>query len=755
MPKFVSEATLPTTIPQQQKQLPLQQQGQKLKQGASGKLQTQVPGQQQLLGQNPAKKVKKEPTDQPTPARNHQLPTGDQPEAKRQKAGKTRGRAGATGETIAWALGEIRSHLETIPDVEGVKELLDRFPECVLLGGIAARRELVASLLGDHGVATNAAALLVAPGMRQPIALELRCGSEDFGSFNGPEAEAWLRSVQQAAAQALGHRLKVDALRLRLSAMGCANLDVVDLPDKTGSPGSAVPPKIEEMRLRHLGSPSNLLVCLEPGEPLDLCRRFDPPLSRTLRLGAAATDGGNAVALCGPEAARCLEERFAALCHDRVPQWMQALEKLEARLTRGQAEAREIEQRESSDEVLRRARAAGTSFGRALEHVINGATGCAAGAMTLEDELADFAQAAAKGNCGFGTILSAKDAAAAAADVFAQFDGVEGYAAYLRDTVHVAAADVPLNGGAAWQRLLQEVEVAMRLSSPPPDELSKLMLNAIKCGGTGVHGHQRWEDLWPKLMFALAFEPLRRRIRYVTARVVFVLKVQKNTVSEWMATLSGGPAARCYSPLFPEHLRILRTVPLVRDLVFAAYDEAVTIVGEQVLKSLEDTLMAACINPEIMLRASTKPDLDPRKPLLSQTSVPVGKTERSEARQRVANELSLRSGPSAGLPVQLSDRVFDPRVAELMMPFVEEKLETAFRRLASTLATHAFALADTSLSELTRRQMDEAMSKIDYSADQKRALAARHAELEDMAQHIEERLQAVRHCVTVLKNFRK
>merc|ERR1719277_2248911 len=151
-------------------------------------------------------------------------------------------------EGIAWVLSEVRNQLEAISDVEGGPELLERFPECVLVGGIAARRELVAALLGQHGVAASAAALLVAPGMRQPVALELRCGSEDFGAFNGPEAEAWLRSVAQAAGQALGHRLKVDALRLRLSAMGCANLDVVDLPDKPGGTGTS--PKIEEMRIR-------------------------------------------------------------------------------------------------------------------------------------------------------------------------------------------------------------------------------------------------------------------------------------------------------------------------------------------------------------------------------------------------------------------------------------------------------------------------------------------------------------------------
>merc|ERR1740123_1424828 len=90
----------------------------------------------------------------------------------------------------------------------------------------------------------------------------------------------------------------------------------------------------------------------------------------------------------------------------------------------------------------------------------------------------------------------------------------------------------------------------MRLSHPPPEELANLMLNAVRAGGTGVHGHQRWEDVASKLMLSLAFEPLRRRIRYVAARTIWVLKIQKNAVSEWMSNISEGPAARLYSPLF-------------------------------------------------------------------------------------------------------------------------------------------------------------------------------------------------------------
>ncbi|CAE7572035.1 GIP, partial [Symbiodinium sp. CCMP2456] len=479
---------------------------------------------------------------------------------------------------------------------------------------------------------------------------------------------------------ALGSRLKSERLRMRLSSAGCANLDLMHLPEKCPTFPEA---KIEDIRLRYLASAGNLLVCLEPGPPLDLCRRFDPELRRTVLVGAAASQvnrGGDdllpASVLCGPDAASSLEERFAKLCRDRAPQWLASLEKLELRLSKSSQEAREIEQKEHAGEVLTKARSAGFSFGRALQEVIGGSPGCSAGALTLEEELVEFASAAARGHCGAGDFLLGKDAASSAADLFVLFGGVEGYAKYLRDQVKISGADVALNGGAAWRRLLAELEVAVRLAHPPEESIKSIAQAAICAGGdrpdlvnwgnllplkVTPSSSSSFVDIYHKLLFAsemsvdvvsavdlinrqavlksshrfgwhedrgtvhrmvqvtasnkrqtarlpldcrlsIAFEPILRRVRYVAARVIWLLRHQKLAVSEWMSFLAEGPGARINSPLFSQHLGVLRSSPVVRDLVFGAFDDAVGAVGEQLLKNLTGTLTAACINPEIMLR---------------------------------------------------------------------------------------------------------------------------------------------------------
>lgn len=706
--------------------------------------------------EQPMKKVKKEPVEpmeSPTPARSPRANIPEQPASKRsrQQGGAVPGRRAERSPSriggIASLLSGVRKELEEIIDVDGVREQLQEFPECVLLGGIAVRRELVAVLLGDQSQsnAALAAAALIAPGMRQPLALELRTGSR-VG-----DPDAWLRSISEAAQSVFGTRLKVDPHRLQIAAAGCANLDVVDLPERSpvaGPPGQA---KIEEMRVRHMGSPANLLVCLEPGAPLDLCRRFDPQLKRTVLLGAAAAsahsvDSLPASMLCGPAAARDLEARFAALCAERVPQWLTGLGKLEKQLADSQHEAAEMAIQESTDGVLRRARSVGISFGRAFQHIIGGTPGCTAGALTLHEELIEFACAAANGQCGTGQWLSAQSATAAAADVWAPFGGVEGYSAYIQSNVHIPAADVPLNGGAAFNRMLEEIEVAMRLAHPPTEELAGLRLAAVQAGGTGVHGHQRWDDVSAKLLLGIAFEPLRRRIRYVAARVAWTLRQQKSAVAEWMATLEDGPTSRLYSPLFPQHLAVLRNSRIMRDLVFGAFDSAAARVAETLLKNLEGTLSAGCLNPQIMLRPQTQPDLKPEEPKGKSGSAS------SLSRQRVKDEMRKRSGKSGGLPVQLQDRIFEPKEAAQALPYVELQLRKAFKVLANILANQAYAFSDTTLTSLTRRNLDEAMNALDFSPEQYRALALRQNELQNTAQHLDNKLVAIRRCVSSLRN---
>ena len=76
----------------------------------------------------------------------------------------------------------------------------------------------------------------------------------------------------------------------------------------------------------------------------------------------------------------------------------------------------------------------------------------------------------------------------------APLGGVLALEGLCKGASRIPAADVALNGGASWKRLLAEVEVAVRLAQVPQEAMKNIALAAICAGGTGVHGHQRWEE---------------------------------------------------------------------------------------------------------------------------------------------------------------------------------------------------------------------------------------------------------------------
>lgn len=435
-----------------------------------------------------------------------------------------------------------------------------------------------------------------------------------------------------------------------------------------------------------------------------------------------------------------------SMCLERAPKWITGLEKLEVTLTKSLHDAQKAAHSESGCELLSRARAAGLGFGRALQHVVSGAVQAGSDqALTLEEELKEFAASAAGSTCGIGDCLSGKEAAQAAEEVWDSFGGIEGYITYLKEKVCISSADVPLTGGSSWYRLMEEIEVAMRLVHPTAKDLKELAACAVQAGGTGLHGHQRWDDVSAKLLLEIAYEPLRRRLRYVAARVAWALQQQKNAVATWMAEVESGPSSRLYSPLFAQHLQVLRSSVIARELIFNAFDNAANSVATTLLRNLEGTLSAMCLNPQISMRPATDPDADGVKKI----------REPSEVRDRVKAEMKRRSGPSGGgVPACLREKIFDPREAKQQLPTVEKELCRAFKVLANVLASQAFAFADTSLSALCRRNVDESMNAITFSPEQQTAMDAREAELQAIATTARERVERVKRCLISLKNAR-
>jgi len=495
----------------------------------------------------------------------------------------------------------------------------------------------------------------------------------------------------------------------------------------------------------------------------------------------AAASGGFAAALAGvaaelramgelEEAQRLLQQmpepeaaaednhqNLAGICRERLPRWLADFERLERRINKDCRETKDAERQGHPEEVLRISRQAGAAFGRAIQQVVEGTpigTATMEGALTLEEELAEFARDAAEGRCGLGALLapgrqpglSAGEATQAAADLFCSFGDVQGYAAYLERVVHIAGADVPLSGGAAWRRLMEELEVAMRLVHLQPEHLQGLDGLALQLQGAHVLGGQGWEDMAQKLMHLVALGPLQCRARYAVARVAWTLRRQKVPAAAWLRTMGKGSAGWGYASA-PQHWQLLESNPQVRELVFGAIDAAAAGAAEPFLAFLEAAICSGCQSPQLLLRPCTKSELGLFAPGPSQSGQSEGGKGASQGtgtRSRVRAEVLQRFAAAPQLPA--GGPGADDRLRALV--------GRSFRVLRATLVSHVLTFAGTALAAFTNRGLDEAIGALGFHPRERRVLESGHRKLEAASMRAKERLEAAQRCSRALRYVR-
>jgi hypothetical protein len=301
-----------------------------------------------------------------------------------------------------------------------------------------------------------------------------------------------------------------------------------------------------------------------------------------------------------------------------------------------------------------------------------------------------------------------------------------------------------------------ELEVAMRLAHPAQEKLAGLALASVRCGGTGVRGHQYWEDVGKKLMISIGFQPLESHTRYIAARVVHALQQQKEVVVARMAS----------EPLHAKDIEFMRSNSFAYERIFYAYDSASREFAEHVLKLLQSSLTAGCISPDILLRAKTTPDVTEEteeqtavsKPSQEQTEEQKAVTKPveeqstkngrlSKARQRVMAEIALRNSRGSilcgVLPKQVRAAPFDPTNAFNMLPEIEKVLLRAFRELVTSLACQAVAFVNAGMTKFSCGAVDSAMETINFTPEQSKALTTRYHEMRTMTAEWIKRANAV------------
>merc|ERR1712137_971689 len=119
---------------------------------------------------------------------------------------------------------------------------------------------------------------------------------------------------------------------------------------------------------------------------------------------------------------------------------------------------------------------------------------------------------------------------------------------YLLES-EVGAAEVEVNGGAQFRRLMTEVEIFLRFSEIAVETKKR---DVIQARGVSMSS-LTWRDVVVKLLSNEAHTPLQRRVLYVGERLKWFFERQKDAVIEFMGSLEGTPMSNMFSPLYPKH----------------------------------------------------------------------------------------------------------------------------------------------------------------------------------------------------------
>ena len=160
-----------------------------------------------------------------------------------------------------------------------------------------------------------------------------------------------------------------------------------------------------------------------------------------------------------------------------------------------------------------------------------------------------------------------------------RFGSWKGLGDYYESFGRVHFFDEEISGGAALARLLKECEASVRFATPNlPSSYSEVLEHLRKelsqSGGTGL-SMTSWQDVVTRLFQATTHQVLQNQIGYVTHRLCWFLKRQKQATVAWMTTLQNSSDEPWFSKLYSKHGELLSKRKEIKKAVFEAYDAAV------------------------------------------------------------------------------------------------------------------------------------------------------------------------------------
>jgi len=381
--------------------------------------------------------------------------------------------------------------------------------------------------------------------------------------------------------------------------------------------------------------------------------------------------------------------------------------------------------------ILSTTRDCGVSFATALTHVMDGVLDLQP-VMTLEEELNEFhAHHKALGSSHFA-LLPSND-----------FENLNDYIKYLNDEIQIASADVQVNGGAQFRRMMSEVEIFLRFSEINVETKKR---DVIQARGVSM-SCLTWRDVVVKLLSNEAHLPLQLRVQYVGERIKWFFQQQKEAVLAFMGKLEGTPSANLYSPLYPKHAKLIKQNSMIKELVFKTYDRACQRQLGQFVELFDNMLTSTFSNPWVFLKSATA---GPMEGELDDCPVP----DFSDTKERIPEEIQNRASMETTLSKWLSEIPTGPQEIDTAVDKVQMLVLKTYSYIRSQVCDQVELFAESFFKLPMLRRLEEDMSMIDLSSEDQEKDQFRRDRLEAHIGQTQDGLAEVDACIDRLQNFK-
>eukprot|EP00929_Paragymnodinium_shiwhaense_P042302 TRINITY_DN21908_c0_g1_i1.p1 TRINITY_DN21908_c0_g1~~TRINITY_DN21908_c0_g1_i1.p1 ORF type:complete len:733 (+),score=190.84 TRINITY_DN21908_c0_g1_i1:118-2316(+) len=379
-------------------------------------------------------------------------------------------------------------------------------------------------------------------------------------------------------------------------------------------------------------------------------------------------------------------------------------------------------------------RECGMSFSQAIGDHMAGQILDLGARVTIEDELKAFQQYHEKaGTAREMDLLPTED-----------FASLEDYIEYLTQEAMVGVAftgteyeQTPLSGGAQWRRLMQEVEIFLRFSEIAVSTKKKDVIQARGVTMTSL----TWRDVVVKLLSNEAHVPLLKRVRYVGERIKWFFSSQKEAILDFMIAIESQPMARAYPSSYPKHAKLIRQNPMMKYMIFEAYDRTCQRQLDSFLQCFQDMLTSMFSNPWVFLKGATS------------SSAVEGKLPQDPA-ERIPIEIQSRSGVDSLVNRWLQEIPTDAVRIDEAVDKVQQLVLKTYSFIRSQVCDQVDLMAELFFKLPMLRRLGEDMSNMELSGADQEKYAARRSRLSEEKEASTDALKEIQWCIDRLQGFK-